>query len=69
MADAGVVVILNGEEKALQFPENFECQLTPTGDLALVEMVADVGNKNDGNEIPVIRQFINHDKWEQVIIR
>lgn len=58
-----------GERKLLAFKGNFECQMTPQGALAIVEMVPDVGNKNKGLPIPQIRRFIANGVWAEVIIK
>lgn len=57
------------ERNCINFEGDFEAQLTPGGDVAILEMVPDVGNKNDGQPIPTIRRFINHAVWADVILR
>lgn len=57
------------ERKLLAFKGPFECQLTPSGALAIVEMVPDLGNKNKGLPIPMIRRFIAEGVWAEVIIK
>lgn len=64
MADKVTIKLAYNEERV--FEGNFEAQLTPQGDIAVVELVADVGNKNEGNPIPVIRCFIARNVWTEV---
>ena len=57
------------ERKLLAFKGPFECQMTPQGALAILEMVPDVGNKNKGLPIPTIRRFIASGVWAEVVIK
>jgi len=57
------------ERKLLAFKGPFECQMTPQGALAIVEMVPDVGNKNKGLPVPTIRRFIASGVWAEVVIK
>ena len=53
----------------LEFDGDFEAQLTPTGVVCIVELVADLLNQNKGNPIPVIREFVNNADWKRVIVK
>lgn len=57
------------ERKLLAFKGPFECQMTPQGALAILEMVPDLGNKNKGLPIPTIRRFIAAGVWAEVVIK
>lgn len=57
------------ERKLLAFKGPFECQMTPQGALAIVEMVPDLANKNKGLPVPAIRRFIAAGVWAEVIIK
>ena len=68
--DGGVIITRqDDDEKCMNFEGAYEAQLTPSGDVAVLEMVADVANKNQGNPIPVIRRFVNHAVWAEVIVK
>lgn len=64
----GLTITLKNETK-LEFDGDFDAQVTPTGVLCVVEMVADLLNQNQGNPIPVIRKFVNTDVWAEVTVR
>ncbi len=66
----GVYITRRGEtEKMMAFQgKDFEAQLTPTGDIAVIEMVPDVGGSNGGNPVPRIRQFIAEGTWNDVVV-
>lgn len=64
----GITITLMDETK-VEFNGDFDAQVTPTGVLCVVEMVPDLLNQNQGNPIPVIRQFVNSGVWAQVAVR
>ena len=65
----GVYITNNRDDKVLAFEGDFEAQLTPTGVVCIIEMVPDLENKNKGQPVPVVRQFINNDRWAEIIVR
>ena len=74
--DRGVYVVRmrdvdkpDGDKKLMAFKGEFECQMTPQGALAIVEMVPDVANANKGLPIPKIRRFIADGVWAEVLIK
>ena len=64
----GVTITRDGKDD-LVFEGDFDAQLTPTGVVCIVELVPDLLNQNKGNAIPVIRKFVNHDKWSEIDCR
>jgi len=59
----------NESDKVMGFQgSNFEAQLTPTGDIVVVELVPDIGNENDGHDVSKIRRFIAAGTWEDVVV-
>lgn len=67
--EPGVYVSRTNEpEKVMAFIGNYEAQLNPAGALAIIELTPDVGNLNDGKDIPVIRRFIAEGVWSDVVV-
>ena len=66
MADEGKAP----EDRTLMaFKGPFDCQLTPSGALVIVEMVPDVANVNKGQPVPKIRRFIADGVWAEIIVK
>ena len=69
----GVYVVRTEKDKegnpiVLGFPGNFEGQVTPTGDLAVIEITPDVGNTNGGKPIGKLRRIIAEGTWTDVLV-
>lgn len=67
---AGVYVTRrDNPDKVMAFQgDQFQAQLTPTGDIAIVELVPDVGNTNGGNPTQQVRRFIAEGTWSDVVV-
>jgi hypothetical protein len=56
------------EYQDVDYDNNHDAGVTPTGALVISEIVPDVGNANDGNPTQRIRAIYNKTAWEKVEI-
>jgi hypothetical protein len=66
--EPGVYVTRYGTDKVMAFVGTFDCQLTNSGDMAIVELVPDVANENGGTPTARVRRFIAHGEWKEAIL-
>ena len=60
------VYITRTDGRVMAFTGRHDVQNTPAGDLVIMELVPDVGNKNNGKDLGKIRMFIGAGSWTDV---
>ena len=63
-----VIVFQKGDKKGHVYEGSYDAGITGHNGLVITELVPDVGNKNGGNPVPVVRSIYNESAWKQVVI-
>ena len=56
------------EDETLAFPGNYTAEFHPTGAVAIIELVPDVGAENDGKPTGRLRATINQHSYDRILI-